>query len=69
MQLVQLQSMSGKLLFALPVDYAFTEPQIVISSQPTIQSVSSGVLTAADQLTVSLPPLGDAWSVAVWPRS
>jgi len=51
---------------ALPVDYAFTEPQIVITSQPTIQSVSSGAQTAADQLTVSLPPLGDAWSVAVW---
>jgi hypothetical protein len=50
----------------LPLDYAFTRPQIVISSQPTIQPVADGAATAADQLTLSLPALGAEWSVAVW---
>ena len=51
---------------ARPLDFYFTEPQLVVSDQPTIAPYRRGTATAGDHLTVQLPPLQAAWSVAVW---
>lgn len=50
----------------LPLDYYVTEPQIVVSAQPTVQAVRSQTTTAADRLTLALPPLGSTWTIAIW---
>jgi hypothetical protein len=51
---------------SLPLEYYFTEPQLVVSDQPTIATYRRGETTAGDRLTVHLPELQDEWSVAVW---
>ena len=51
---------------SLPLDYYFTEPQFVISDQPTIATQPRAATTAGDHLTVNLPALQSEWSVAVW---
>lgn len=49
-----------------PLDFYVTQPQLVLSSQPTVQAYQPGVSTAADRLSIEAGDLRGSWSVAIW---
>jgi hypothetical protein len=49
-----------------PLDFYVTKPQLVLSSQPTVQAYRPGTFTAPDLLSVAAGNLRASWSVAIW---
>jgi hypothetical protein len=48
-----------------PLDYLFTQPRVVVTTQPIDQEPNPAGPTEPDRLSLAIPALGDAWTIAV----
>ena len=50
---------------SMPLNYYFTQPQVIVSNQPPVHAIPSQSTIDEDRLTLALPQLGAEWSIEI----